>query len=154
MLRPAMSGGKVKMFVQYSQEMEIRCMNPITGKTIEDADAEADAGNSETSEGYACVKPDEGMLILDWLNDSANEAVGEQMVTRHLRLCLHCREAVANWRFLHRSVEEAKPTKYASVTAEDEEPETASKAAKSTETGAVEETDLVELKAISHHGGN
>lgn len=69
-------------------------------------DAEADVGPYQSSEDYVCVDPEQGIVVFDWLNGFNNEA--KEMVALHLRLCLHCREAVADWRSLHQPVEVAQ----------------------------------------------
>jgi len=83
--------------------MEIRCtMNPRDNENTTD-DAEADVGPSQTLEDYLCVDPDQGILVFDWLNGLHSEA--KEAVMLHLRICLHCREALADWRCLHQPIE-------------------------------------------------
>jgi hypothetical protein len=90
-------------FVNETLGMEIRrTMNPRDNQNTTD-DAEADAGPSQPFEHYVCVDPDQGILVFDWLNGLHSEA--KEAAALHLKICLHCREALADWSCLHQLIE-------------------------------------------------
>lgn len=121
-------------------------MNPRENDNTTD-DAEADAGPSQPIEDYLCVDPEQGMLVFDWLNGFDDEA--KETVVLHLRICLHCREAVADWGRLHQlvGVSQAQYTHIAAAHSAAAKDGAAHKAAKT------DGTKQPRLKARGSYGG-
>jgi hypothetical protein len=78
-------------------------MRPEKNESNNGADTAADTATEipQSPDDYGCVQPEQGMLVFDYLNGYSQDE--KENVELHLRLCLHCREAVAVWRGVHRT---------------------------------------------------